>query len=595
MFSFFFFFFCKLSVTGTSIISFFEEFVAGFSTFLTSDLFEALCKHFDISASEKRKLLSNNAPGLNLLALLKAKNIITPTDVTALAIPAFANLKQVVAKINRYQSDLRDSKISLLEHQRELTLDEKADIFVYYLHLNIKSWYESICPLPWKKASKWGLSDLFIACGLTLTNTKSHTSFKNVDDRCIVTYDDIFKLPWLQDAPRIVVEGNPGSGKTMLASQIAYDWMEGKFKSTRFAILLQLKYVEDMTIPEAIAKLILPFESPLTEADVEAFLENIDPCKVCLILDGLEEYTGGGKGFDPQQSELMKVMNREKLPATKVIITTRSEYLQDLPKCPMLKIRQFGKQDRDNYLKKIFPQDIEKRNNISMAVENNPLLLELCDVPLLFVIVVHNIGRIVKVSDDDTDKVTPFVRNIIQTLCTIGQEGVQLQDQLEELKSPDSDEEDTVDSDDSEIFLLTLEEIAFKGLCTGKQQLSWPMTFVQDKVSKVWSWIDSGILIIEEEIRTQKCVNKETTTKGTIPDDPSPSDKGREDLLTGDIRRHQDISGDKQQTSRLLSFYQSNSKIIETNVYLSQAYLWCIKPNAKGRHKTRKQFDFQLL
>ncbi|KAJ8043101.1 NACHT, LRR and PYD domains-containing protein 10 [Holothuria leucospilota] len=517
------------------IISTFEKFIAGFSTFLKSDLFEALCEHFNISASERSEALSNNAPGLSLLVLLKAKNIITPTDVSALTIPAFATLKQVVTKINKYQRDLRESKISLLEHQRELTPEEKADIFIYYLHLNIKSWYEFICPLPWKKASHWGLSDLFIACGLTLTNTKSHTSLTNVDDKCIVTYDDIFIHSTLKDALRIVVEGNPGSGKTMLASQIAYDWMEGKFENTKFAILLQLKYLEDMTIPEAITKLILPLECPLTEADVEVFLEKTDPGKVCLIFDGLEEYTGGGRDYDPQQSEVMKVMNREKLPATKVIITTRSEYLQDLPDCPMLKLRPFGKQERYNYVKKIFPQDDKKQNDVIMAVENDPLLLELCDVPLLFVMAVHNIDKIANVSDDETEKVTPFVRNIIQTLCTMEHEGAQLQDQLEELKSSDSDSDEweTIDSDDSAIFHLTLEEVAFNGLCTGKQQFLWPMNFVQNKIINVRLWIDSGILIVEEEIRRKKkSVPKNTTMEVILDDDLSPSDKSRKDLLT---------------------------------------------------------------
>ncbi|KAJ8034192.1 NACHT, LRR and PYD domains-containing protein 1b allele 2 [Holothuria leucospilota] len=522
-----------LTKTKTPIISTFEKFVAEFSTFLKSDLFDSLCDHFNISESEKSEILSNNAPGFSLLALLKAKNVITPTDVSALAIPAFANLKQVVAKINRYQRDLRESKISLPDHEHKLTLEEKADIFIYYLHLNIKSWYESICPLPWKKASHWGLSDLFIACGLTLTNTKSHASLKNVDAKCIVTYDNIFTHSVLQDAPRIVVEGSPGSGKTMLASQIAYDWMEGKFENIKFAIFLQLKYVEDMTIPEAITKLILPIESPLSKADVEALLENTNPPKVCLILDGLEEYTGGGTDSGSNQSEVMKVMCREKLPNTKVIITTRSEYLQDLPKCPMLKIRQFGKQERDKYVEKLFQHDIDQRNKVIMAVENNPLLLELCDVPLLFVMAVHNIERIAKVSDDETEKVTPFVRNIIQTLCTMGHEGAQLKDQLRELKSSDSDEEESIDSDDSEIFLLTLEEVAFNGLCTGKQQLSWPMNFVQDKIRNARSWIDSGILIVEEEIRrTKKRVTEKTTMEVSVADDPSPSDKSREDLLT---------------------------------------------------------------
>ncbi|PIK35643.1 hypothetical protein BSL78_27530 [Apostichopus japonicus] len=45
---------------------------------------------------------------------------------------------------------------------------------------------------------------------------------------------------------------------------------------------------------------------------------------------------------------------------------------------------------------------------------------------------------------------------------------------------------------------ITLEELAFNGLCKGNQHLFWQKDFVDRSVANSKAWIDSGILVVEE-------------------------------------------------------------------------------------------------
>ncbi|PIK54616.1 hypothetical protein BSL78_08469, partial [Apostichopus japonicus] len=134
----------------------------------------------------------------------------------------------------------------------------KQTLFIECLRKKTKSWYETMTPLPWKKSCKWMTSELFIACGLVLTDSKSKMKTADVDEECKLKYTDILTHRRLKSATRIIIEGDPGSGKTMLSSQLAYDWSIGKSSDARMVVFLPLKFVDGMTIIEAIKQFYIP-------------------------------------------------------------------------------------------------------------------------------------------------------------------------------------------------------------------------------------------------------------------------------------------------------------------------------------------------
>ncbi|XP_071842480.1 uncharacterized protein [Apostichopus japonicus] len=449
----------------------YDRFLAGLSAHLTFSITVKLCENFEVTDKNKNTVISSQNPGLSFLQTIDKMGIINPSDVSKLETPLEEyRLLQAVAKIHEYQS--------LVLSDETMPRDEdKESLFLKCLQQKMKSWFETMTPVPWMKSCQWKSNDLFIASRLVLTNSGSKISSREVDRKCKLHYLDIFTDERLKAETRIILEGQPGSGKTMLSSQLAYDWCCGKLMDIPIVIYLPLKIVDDMTIIQAIKKFYIRKGIPITEEDIESML-NSDKKKVYLILDGLEEYNGVTKDGSP--SEVMRVMTKEELSNCIVIITARTDYAKHLPPGPMLKIGSFGEDERNEYIEKVYSDDVKRQEEVKELIDNVPFILDLCNVPLLFVLLVHNIDRLGKSHKVQLDRVTPFVKAVVDILC------------------PMQDEEDKHSHLSGKKTYVTLEELAFNGLCKGNQQLFWQKDFVDRSVTNSSAWIDSGILVVEE-------------------------------------------------------------------------------------------------
>ncbi|PIK39752.1 hypothetical protein BSL78_23410 [Apostichopus japonicus] len=147
---------------------------------------------------------------------------------------------------------------------------------------------------------------------------------------------------------------------------------------------------------------------------------------------------------------------------------------------PMLKIESFGEDDRSDYIKKVYSGDQKRQEKLKELIDDIPFILDLCNVPLLFVMLVHNIDRLGKLKVRQLDRATPFVKAIVDILC------------------PVQDKEDNSGHLSHQKSYISLEELAFNGLCKGNQQLFWQKDFVDRRVTYSKAWIDSGILVVEE-------------------------------------------------------------------------------------------------
>ncbi|XP_071842484.1 uncharacterized protein [Apostichopus japonicus] len=391
----------------------YDRFLAGLSAHLTFSITEKLCDNFEVTDENKNTVISSQNPGLSFLLTIDEMGIINPSDVSKLETPLEEyRLLQAVAKIHEYQS------LELSDNARAQD-EDKESLFLKCLQQKMKNWFETMTPVPWMKSCRWKYNDLFIASGLVLTNSGSNISSSEVDRTCKLHYLDIFTHERLKAETRIILEGQPGSGKTMLSSRLAYDWCCGKLMDIPMVIYLPLKIVDNMTIYQALKMFYIREGIPITEEDIESIL-NSGKKKVYLILDGFEEYNAGTKDGNP--SEVMRVMSKDKLSNCIVIITARTDYTKHLPPGPMLKIGSFGEDERNEYIEKVHPDYLKRQEEVKELIVNVPFILDLCNVPLLFVLLVHNIDRLGKLQEGQLDRVTPFVKAIVDILCSVQDE-----------------------------------------------------------------------------------------------------------------------------------------------------------------------------
>lgn len=476
----------------------YDRFLSTLSAHLVAHTPGNLCDSFNISGEKKDRITSSQNPGLSLLLTLHDMKVIEPSKVEDLKQPfTDLSLVQAVAKINEYNKSVNeDENVALQEEVTELTMEEKEDLFIRCLQKKIKICYETMSPVPWKNSCKWKAADLFVETTLTLTNVKIEKSRAPNTEECELHYREIFTHDRIKAETRILLEGDPGAGKTLLMYQLAYEWSQGKFKNIRFLILVPLTVLEGMNLTQAIKHFYIPDDNRLSVTDIEMFLSSERNSK-CLLLDGWEEYNSKVK--EGEQSEVMKIMSKLKYPTCKTILSSRFHDTKSLPKFPVLKLSKFGKVERNAYIQKAFPNNFTKQTDARSLTVDNQVIYDLCSLPLLFVMVVHNIESTRNLQLAKTDRVTPIVKSVVDALCPVSS----AVSKAEESGLPVRDENEKD---------LSLEQLAYDGLCTEKQQFHWQREFIESKLGDSKRWIDSGILVMEEIIADIKRLGRSLTS-----------------------------------------------------------------------------------
>ncbi|KAJ8034678.1 Protein NLRC5 [Holothuria leucospilota] len=465
----------------------YDRFLAALSTHLTASLPGDLCEYFNISDEKKKSIASSQNPGLTLLLALDEMGFITSYKVESLE-RALTEMQliQAVAKIHEYQSIVEE--VENLPQEKDITAEGKKTLFIQCLQERIKSWYETMTPVPWKKSCRWRCTDLFIGRSLLLTDKKAKETFAPADAHHTtmadikVLYTELFSHEKLKSETQIIIKGDPGSGKTMLMSQLAYDWCQGKFKKIDILILLPLKCVERKTIVQTIKEFYFPGEEGLSLSDIEYFLLNEETSK-CLLLDGLEEFNG--IATKEEEVKVVTIMSQVKFPSCKVVTSSRSGYAKHLPNSVELKLAKFNDIERNAYIQKVFPDSPEKQKEVKKVIKENVFLHDLCSSPLLFVLLVHNMESLVNLDIAQINKVAPFMKNVLCSLHSLGKVMTQIEESGPGYKKQDE---------------VVLEELAYNGLCGKYQQLSWPKEVIEFKVSSIREWIATGVLVVEENI-----------------------------------------------------------------------------------------------
>lgn len=319
---------------------------------------------------------------------------------------------------------------------------------------------------------------MFTDIGLFETTSESKVTQFQVDEKSLLQYFE--PLTKYQDFKYVVVEGDSGSGKTILTAQLAFDWCQGRFPDIDMVIPLPLKLVENMTFAEAVKKLWFHDDSFISMEHIEKILQR---GKRCFMLDGVEDYIGGdqSRGYLSRVKELMQGFEDTQC---QVIVTARPERITDKSDAIVLRMGKLVESKRRLYIQKAYPGERAKQGQLCQSIEDHPILRHICTVPMLFVLALNNLQNLLAEQfNGQSLSVARFMELIMRDFCPF-------------LSKKGS--HDTVNA---------LAKIAFQGLCRRKPRLLWRKEFFERNVEKIREIIDSGILVVEEEFPFTKFCN----------------------------------------------------------------------------------------
>ena len=232
-----------------------------------------------------------------------------------------------------------------------------------------------LSPFPWCDLE---LNDIF-----TRPTIVRHDKTRQTGAEQVTSITGVFKPHSGCSKPRtVLIEGEPGMGKTTYCQKVVYDWANGQETDASFPkikLVLLLK-CHDMSgnIWEAIDDQLLPKD--IEEEERENFFKYIraNQSQVLLVLDGLDE----------APSNLMKIFSdlveSRELSKSHIILTSRQEGSVKIRKfCDTLfQIQGFASENSYSYIKHYF-KDLEAQGqNLLKDIEQNIELGELIVNPL---------------------------------------------------------------------------------------------------------------------------------------------------------------------------------------------------------------------
>ena len=190
---------------------------------------------------------------------------------------------------------------------------------------------------------------------------------------------------------RVLIEGDAGIGKTTLCTALSEDWANEKlFQQFELLLLLPLRKKE-VGSAGSLPKLLELFHlSSDLQASVATFFENGEGEKVLIIADGWDELNVSDR---KEGSFLYELLLGNRYTFLSVLLTSRpssSASLHDIP-CidQFIEIHGFNEENIKKYIQSEFASDQEKAEHLLKQLESNPLVKNVCSVPLNCAIVCH--------------------------------------------------------------------------------------------------------------------------------------------------------------------------------------------------------------
>ncbi|XP_071851015.1 uncharacterized protein [Apostichopus japonicus] len=432
--------------------------------------------------------------GLLMIRYMEERGQIKPTNILTLL---SALKKMCLYGIEERVKNLYEEHTGRLcssDGQSKAQEEGKLKIFTNSLKHTYALWYNIIQPIPYIREKMCCVDDIYVESGLELVNQPSSfkhdvQSFEESGLVSLKSFRDIFDSDIIP-SNRILLEGDPGYGKSTLTLQAAYDWCLGNvaspLKNVAVFILLPLRLLGDISsIFEAIRFVLMPPESPLTDDDILEILRH--SLSLVIVLDGYDEYPDKNSG---KETDIMKMIAGKMFPNIKVVVSTRSSSLPKYlhPTTLTIRLTGFDEKSRDEYIQRtVTGGDQEASKRITNALNSSPILNDICQVPMFCVLFAH-------VANDqkgviEFSSVTSFFKYVIDGFYS---------HMWKKLKEP---------IDQSIREYSKLNRLAFDSLTGKTQMIAWPKRTFIDTVGKgcYEELSNIGILIVD---KTHEIINE---------------------------------------------------------------------------------------
>ena len=199
---------------------------------------------------------------------------------------------------------------------------------------------------------------------------------------------DIFQSREECENPRVVLlEGDPGMGKTVFCQKLTYDWATGKtdgfMAEVEVLLKLQGRDLDNSDIKDAIIAEFLPDDSPDEVKEAVINYIRAGRTKTLIVLDGMDELREG--------IDLSRLINGKIFPGCRVLMTSRSNEGLRRHCDTLLQVIGFTRKQGRDFIVKYFADDKEKSSalldRIRLDGRKNGDLLSLIRSPLNTILV----------------------------------------------------------------------------------------------------------------------------------------------------------------------------------------------------------------
>ncbi|XP_067308702.1 NACHT, LRR and PYD domains-containing protein 1 homolog isoform X2 [Pseudorasbora parva] len=276
----------------------------------------------------------------------------------------------------------------------------------------------------WKYKSEWSilsgekesLSALYTEPVIIQKNQNG--SFKNI------SVDEFFQS---HGSVTVILQGDSGSGKSLIAQKIMLDWASERFSSRHFIVVFYLRCEELMCISEEINLIeLLSSSCSLTSNQISQILQH-SPEKVLFIIDGFDELRLTQDIYDmsphtdllqkaPAEIIICDLMRRYIIPESTLLVTTRTKNTVN----KLLKGQQhfteimgLSESQVEGYFQKFFRKEYD-------CVRANEALFTACSIPVICWIIseMFRVGAAVASGLETTTSIyVDFVSTLLDHHC----------------------------------------------------------------------------------------------------------------------------------------------------------------------------------